>query len=91
MTATELRLRRALAPFAKMHREGGDTSELACQRGVASDATYIFSRDFAEASRALQETHSRSDRAVAADSISDEVCPDCQGYYDCEGKWVHVA
>ena len=81
MTATELRLRRALAPFAKMHREGGDTSELACQRGVASDATYIFSRDFAEASRALQETH----------SISDEVCPDCQGYYDCEGKWVHVA
>jgi hypothetical protein len=47
-------LREALEPFARMHREDCDLSELACQRGIASDMTIITSRDFARAFEALR-------------------------------------
>lgn len=40
----------ALMPFAAMHRDGSDEDEMACQRGTASDATFLFSRDFEKAS-----------------------------------------
>jgi hypothetical protein len=40
----------ALLPFSKMHRPGCDLDELACQRGVASDKTVLFSEDFRNAS-----------------------------------------
>ena len=46
-------LEEALKPFAKMHREGTDPSEIACQRGVASDMTIITSQDFAFAASVL--------------------------------------
>lgn len=48
-------LREALAPFAAMHREGTDPTELASVRGIASDMTTITSGDFAKAFAALQE------------------------------------
>lgn len=43
-------LRKALNPFAEMHRDGCDLSEVACSRGVASDLTIITSKDFKRAS-----------------------------------------
>ena len=46
--------RKALEPFALMHRAESDPEELACQRGIASDATYIFSGNFAIASLTLE-------------------------------------
>jgi hypothetical protein len=49
------RLRDALAPFAAMHREGSDPKEMACKRGYASDATYLFSEDFSNAYDALRD------------------------------------
>lgn len=46
-------LSEALQPFAEMDREGGDLSEVACQRGTASDLTIITSADFRRARAAL--------------------------------------
>lgn len=43
-----------LTRFAKMDRDGCDLSELACQRGVASDMTILTSQDFRDARRALE-------------------------------------
>lgn len=45
--------RRALLPFANMHRKGSDPKEIACSRGTASDTTIITSYNFAEAARVL--------------------------------------
>jgi len=45
----------ALRPFARMHREGSDPAELACQRGVASSATCLTSADFERAFELLLE------------------------------------
>jgi hypothetical protein len=48
------RLTAALKPFAMMDRPGDvDLGELAVSRGVASDATFLFSRHFREARLAL--------------------------------------
>lgn len=47
--AENARLREALQPFAAMYREGTDHDEIACKRGYASDATCVFSGDFARA------------------------------------------
>ena len=46
-------LKLALIPFAKMHRPGCDLSQLAAQRGIASDTTILTSRDFSNAAEAL--------------------------------------
>lgn len=43
----------ALRPFAQMDRSGCDLSEIACERGVASDLTIITSGDFRRASDVL--------------------------------------
>lgn len=48
------RLTAALEPFALMDRAGCDLNELACRRGVASDQTVLFSRDFRRAADALR-------------------------------------
>lgn len=45
--------RKALLPFARMHRKDSDPKEVACSRGAASDMTMITSGDFAEAARVL--------------------------------------
>jgi hypothetical protein len=47
------KLTEALRPFATMHRIGSDPSEVACQRGTASDLTIITSGDFQRAYEAL--------------------------------------
>jgi hypothetical protein len=49
-------LKKALEPFAKMHREGGNPTEIACTRGTGHEATHIFSRDFEAAAKALEGT-----------------------------------
>jgi len=46
---------RALQPFADMDREECDLTEVACERGVASDLTIITSRDFREARLTLEK------------------------------------
>jgi len=50
MVILQVKLIEALMPFAAMHRDGSDEDEMACQRGTASDATFLFSRDFEKAS-----------------------------------------
>lgn len=47
------RLKKALEPFAMMDRDGCDLSEIACERGTASDRTVLTSRDFRLARLAL--------------------------------------
>ena len=49
------KLLQALEPFAKMHRKDSDPHELACERGVASDKTMIFSGDFEWAAEVMKE------------------------------------
>lgn len=51
------KLTQALQPFAEMDREGEhiNLSELACQRGIASDMTIITSEDFRRAAEILKE------------------------------------
>lgn len=46
-------LETALIPFARMHRDGVNSDDVACVRGVASDMTLITSRDFERAHEAL--------------------------------------
>ena len=58
-------LQKALEPFAAMHRNDSEGSELACQRGTASDATYIFSRDFANAAKVLSESKQKSAQVLS--------------------------
>jgi len=49
-------LKKALEPFAKMHRESGNPMEIACIRGTGHEATHICSRDFEAAAKALEGT-----------------------------------
>lgn len=51
-------LRSALLPFADMDREGCDLTEIACQRGTASDITILTSADFRRAAEVLRDTDS---------------------------------
>ena len=52
------RLRKALQPFADMHREcdlrDQELDRVVCQRGVASDLTMLTNRSFANANDALK-------------------------------------
>lgn len=49
------KLENALKPFAKMARDNDDLSEIAVRRGFASDATFIFNKDFTLAKQVLEE------------------------------------
>jgi len=61
------KLLNAIIPFAKMRREDGDPKELALKRGIASDATFIFSEDFNKAYDAYEEVVGRSVNASCLD------------------------